>query len=119
MSIIQILILLFAVFAISRAVRQFRHGALTILWLIFWIVFWFVVAGVTLSPQTTDTIAKIAGVGRGADFVIYLSLIALFYLVFRLFVKIEDVEQEITKLVRRIAMEEDKGGQGKTKEDNI
>lgn len=119
MSIIQIFIIVFAIFAISRAVRQFRNGALTILWLIFWIVFWLIVSGVVLSPQTTDVIAKFVGVGRGADFIIYISLIVLFYLMFRLFVKIEDVEKEITKLVRKIAMEEDKGGQGKTEEDNI
>mgnify|MGYP001561203442 CR=1 FL=1 len=61
---------------------------------------------VALSPQTTDVIAKLVGVGRGADFIIYLSLIALFYLMFRLFGKIEDVEREITKLVRKLAIEE-------------
>ena len=108
MSIIQFLIPLFALFAITRAIRQFRAGALTIARLILWIVFWFVVAGVALVPQTTDTIARYVGVGRGADFVIYVSLVALFYLAFRLFVKIEDVEREVTQLVRKIALEEDK-----------
>ncbi len=106
MSLIQIFILLFALFAISRTLRQFRQGALSIAWLIFWIVFWIVVGYVALSPQTTDVIAKLVGVGRGADFIIYLSLIALFYLMFRLFGKIEDVEREITKLVRKLAIEE-------------
>ncbi|MBI2475239.1 DUF2304 family protein [Candidatus Uhrbacteria bacterium] len=120
MSLIQIFILLFALFAISRTLRQFRQGALSIAWLIFWIVFWIVVGGVAISPQTTDVIAKLVGVGRGADFVIYISLIALFYLIFRLFGKIEDVEREITKLVRKLAVEEeDKGGQMRTKEDNL
>jgi hypothetical protein len=106
MSIIQVLILLFALFAISRTIRQFKQGALSIAWLIVWIVFWIVVGIVVLSPQTTDAIAKLVGVGRGADFVIYISLVALFYLVFRMFVKIEDVEREITKLVRKLAIEE-------------
>ena len=106
MTIIQIFILLFALFAISRTLRQFRQGALSIVWLIFWIVFWIAVGGVALSPQTTDVVAKLVGVGRGADFMIYLSMIALFYLIFRLFGKIEDVEREITKLVRKLAIEE-------------
>ena len=106
MTIIQIFILLFALFAISRTLRQFRQGALSIVWLIFWIVFWIAVGGVALSPQTTDVVAKLVGVGRGADFIIYLSMIALFYLIFRLFGKIEDVEREITKLVRKLAIEE-------------
>jgi len=106
MTIIQIFILLFALFAISRTLRQFRQGALSIVWLIFWIVFWIAVGGVALSPQTTDVVAKLVGVGRGADFIIYLSMIALFYLMFKLFGKIEDVEREITKLVRKLAIEE-------------
>ncbi len=113
MSVIQILLILFALFAITRAIRQFRQGALTIAWLIVWVVFWLLVGGVTVAPQTTDILARIAGVGRGADFVFYVSIAALFYLVFRLFVKIEDVEREITRLVRKLAMEEGK------EEDNL
>lgn len=69
-------------------------------------MFWIAVGGVALSPQTTDVVAKLVGVGRGADFIIYLSMIALFYLMFKLFGKIEDVEREITKLVRKLAIEE-------------
>lgn len=76
-------------------------------------MFWIIVGGVTLSPQTTDTIAKLVGVGRGVDFIIYISIISLFYLVFRMFVKIEDVEREITKLVRKLAIEEKEVMDGK------
>ncbi|MBM5789753.1 DUF2304 family protein [Candidatus Parcubacteria bacterium] len=107
MTPIQFLIVLFALFAISRALRQFRRGALTIGRLMVWGLFWVAVSGVVLSPQTTDLIAQYAGVGRGADFIIYLSLTGLFYLVFRLFVKIEGVEREVTALVRKIALEDE------------
>ncbi|MEK7615277.1 MAG: DUF2304 family protein [Patescibacteria group bacterium] len=106
MPLIQLLIPLFALFAISRTVRQFRKGALTIAWLIVWILFWVLVSAIALSPNTTNIFAQFVGVGRGVDFVIYVSLIGLFYLVFRLFVKIEDVEREITRLVRKLAIEE-------------
>ncbi len=104
MSIIQILIILFVLFAISRTIRQFHAGALTLLFLMGWVFFWMVVGGVTLMPQTTDMLATILGVGRGVDVIIYLSIIALFYLGFRLFVKIEDLEREITHLVRTLAV---------------
>ncbi len=106
MSIIQVVIVLFAIFAISRTIRQFRAGALTLFWLAVWVLLWVAVGVITLMPQTTDVIATKLGVGRGVDVVIYLSLIALFYLVFRLFTKIEDVEREITRLVRKLALEE-------------
>ena len=106
MNVIQILIVAFALFAIVRAFMQFRRGRLPIGWLGFWILFWIGAGVVAVLPQTTDIAARIAGVGRGADFIIYLSLIALFYLVFRIFVKIEDVEREITRLVRKRALED-------------
>lgn len=106
MSIIQVLIIVFALFAITRTIRQLKKGALTMAWLLFWIVFWLVVVIVAALPQTADALARIVGVGRGADVVIYLSLIALFYLIFRLYVKIEQVEGEITRLVRKLALDE-------------
>lgn len=106
MTIIQIFIIFFAVFAILRAVRQFHRGALTRTWLLFWILFWASALVVAALPQTTDVIAAFVGVGRGADVVIYVSLLALFYLVFRLYVKIEQVEGEITRLVRKLSLDD-------------
>lgn len=105
MSIIQMLIIVFALFAITRTVLQFKRGTLTLAWLLFWIVFWLVAGVVAALPHTADTVAQFVGVGRGADVVIYLSLIALFYLIFRLYVKIEQVEGEITRLVRTLALD--------------
>jgi hypothetical protein len=106
MLIIQILIAAFSVFAIERTVRQYRQGRLPRVLFAFWILFWFVAAVVAVLPQTTQFAADIAGVGRGADLVIYLSLIALFYLAFRLYVKIEESERQITRLVRKLALED-------------
>ena len=106
MNIIQIIIIAVAVFAVSRALWQFRKGALTIAMLGFWVLFWVIAGVVAVLPQTTDTLAQFVGVGRGADAVIYLSLIILFSLVFRMFVRIEDTEREITRLVRSNALKD-------------
>jgi hypothetical protein len=106
MSIIQFLIVAFSVFAIARTFRQFRKGKLTLAFLFLWILFWVVVGIVVVLPQTTDALARFVGVGRGVDAIMYVSIIALFYAVFRLLVRIEDVEREITKLVRILAIGE-------------
>ena len=106
MSIIQILIIVFALFAVTRTVLQFKKGAVSRHWLLFWMLFWVGAGTVAALPQTADTLARIVGVGRGADVVIYLSLIVIFYLIFRLYVKIEQVESEITRLVRKLSMDE-------------
>jgi small membrane protein len=106
MNPIQILIIAFALWAITKTIMQFKKGALTIAWLFFWFFFWGVAGVVAALPQTTDVIANLVGVGRGADLVIYISLVALFYLVFRVYVKIEKTEREITRLVRKLAIDD-------------
>ncbi len=106
MTVIQIFIIAIALYSVSRALVQFRRGSLTIAWLIFWILFWIAAGTVAVLPQTTDVVARFFGVGRGADFIIYLSLIVLFAFSFRMFVKLEHVEREITSLVRKLAIEE-------------
>lgn len=106
MSMIQVLILAFALFAITRTILQFKRRAVTRRWLLFWILFWMTAGMVAALPQTADIVARFVGVGRGADVVIYTSLIVIFYLIFRLYVKIEQVESEITRLVRKLSLDD-------------
>lgn len=106
---IQILIALFALFAVVRTIRQFRAGRLSALWGAVWLVFWTVVVVLVFLPNTTQILADVLGVGRGADLVIYVALVALFYLQFKLFVKLESVEQEISTLVRKVALDDEEG----------
>ena len=71
-------------------------------------LFWFLIWGAALVgislPATTTKIAQIFGVGRGVDIIVYISLVLLFYLVFRIYVIIEDLRHEVTSIVREIAL---------------
>ena len=106
MTLIQLFIIAFALFVVTRVLKEFKRGGLTLAWLLFWMVFWIAVGTVVVLPQTTDVVARFVGVGRGADLILYLSVIGLFFLVFKIFAKVETVEQEITRLVRKLAIEE-------------
>ena len=66
MSVIQLIIIAFAVFAASRTVLRLRDGSVSLGWGVFWLAFWAAVAVVTLLPQTASAFAGILGVGRGA-----------------------------------------------------
>ncbi len=57
-----------------------------------------------LIPQTLGFISNLLGISRPVDVIIYLSIAVMFYLIFRLYVKIETAEQEITKIVREKAI---------------
>ncbi len=102
---IQIVLVGFALFAFSRVLLRFRRGGLPVIHLFLWAAFWGGVVVVAVHPQGANAVARLLGVGRGADVAIYLALLAIFYLLFRQFGKIEDLERQITRLVRVHALE--------------
>ncbi len=104
MTVIQIFIVAFVLFAVSRTVARFRDGSLSLAWLVFWCVLWTAAGVAALLPRTTEWFARLIGVGRGVDAVIYASIIFLFYLVFRIFLRLEKIEHDITLVVRKGAL---------------
>ncbi len=105
-SLIQILLVLFALFAITRVVLKARQRRIPTAWAVLLSLIWVALVIVSLLPQTTDLLAAQVGIGRGADLLVYLSIIGLFYLLFRLVVHHESLQQDITKLVRAIALKD-------------
>ncbi len=104
MTIIQSLLILFAVFGFAAAVSRYRRGGISFRQLALWSLLWLGMAGVVLRPETASIVARRIGVGRGADVVVYLSLAAIFYLLFRLLARLEDHERQITRLARELAL---------------
>ncbi len=104
--LIQVVVVLFAFYAGSRAVGRFRKGTLGLWELVVWLLFWVAVGVVVLIPNTTNQVAKFLGVGRGADAVFYLSLVGLSYAFFRLYLRLRHLEHELTLLVRKLALQE-------------
>lgn len=101
---IQLVLLAFILFAISRVLLRAREKNLSNQAAFFWFLVWVAALVGVLTPATTTRIASFFGVGRGVDVIVYISLVILFYLVFRIYVLIEDLRHEITFLVRQIAL---------------
>lgn len=59
-----------------------------------------------LFPDITTTIANKLGVGRGADLIFYTSILIFWFVVLKLYARIRRLEQVITKVVRRDAIDE-------------
>ena len=106
MHAIQIILTCFAVFAISRVLIRFRRGGLRLPNLGLWLLFWVLVVVATLRPEATDLLARWVGVGRGVDTAMYLGFLMIFYLVFRLFTKLEDLDRQLTRVVRANAIKD-------------
>ena len=71
-----------------------------------WLVFWIAAAAAFISPESLTFLANLLGIGRGADLVLYTAVVVVFYLMFRIFVRLEKMERGITKVVRKDTLDE-------------
>ncbi|MBI1970898.1 DUF2304 family protein [Candidatus Woesearchaeota archaeon] len=115
MIILQIIIVVFVLFALSRVILRLRDKQISIAEFLFWTAVWIGVLVVLFVPGVMTMIALRAGVSRGVDIAIYVGITLLFYLVFRLYVKLDAVDQNVTKLVRIIALERESSVRRKRK----
>jgi len=104
----QIILSVFLLFALSRVYLRLKGGQLRLGEFLFWFgLFILALAGV-IEPGFTTYVAKLIGIGRGADVVMYGSIALLFYLIFRTNIMIEDLRHEITEAIRKEAIREAK-----------
>ena len=104
MEPIQIIAIIFALFALSRATLRLKDKSINNLQFMFWGLIWTIVIVVAFIPNITSSISQIFGIGRGMDLVVYVSIALLFYLMFRLYIKMDKLDRNITKVVRKIAL---------------
>ena len=100
MHLIQFIIFIFIIFVILKIFSRFREKNLTLKELAGWVIFWLAVAAIIALPQSTVFLARVLGVGRGADVIVYISIVVIFYIIFKIQVKFEKIERDITKIVR-------------------
>jgi len=93
----------------------YRQGKFGTLGLLFWFFLWIGAAIIILFPNSTSVVAHLLGIARGSDLILYLSVILIFYLLFRVFVRLEQIDQGITQVVRALALRE--SGPSEVKED--
>ncbi|MBU1975635.1 MAG: DUF2304 family protein [Nanoarchaeota archaeon] len=106
---IQIIALIFGLFALSRVFLRLKDGNLSRREFVFWTVIWVALLVFAFIPDITTSIAMKLGIERGMNLIASIGIILLFYLMFRLYIKVEGINQEITKIVRELAIEKEKG----------
>jgi hypothetical protein len=57
-----------------------------------------------ISPATTDDVAKVVGVGRGADLVTYISIVAILFVLVHYYTKFVELQRNLTQLAREMAI---------------
>lgn len=116
MIIYQPIGIIIGILGLIIAFIRFREGKSSLGMLIFWLVIWISIIMVSIYPSSTTFFANIFGIGRGLDLILILGLIGCYYLIFKIYTMIEQVESEITDLVREIALNNENNKNNNEKE---
>lgn len=93
-------IALIAIIYLYQRVSQNKSS----LYYILWIILWFIIIIFAFVPDLSNSLAKLFGIARGLDFLVIVAIIFMFYLIFKLYVKIDRIQQDMTAIVREIAL---------------
>jgi len=105
-QIIALVIILFFVFRLfGQKMKHKISGNEFGLWLGFWII----AAAAIIFIKDIDRLVKSFGFsGAGINFLIYLAVLALFYLIFRLRLDLAKMDKNLTELARQNALNDKK-----------
>jgi len=101
----QIIALIIIAFILARLFWQKQKEKISASEFIFWLVFWCVSALAIIFLKWIDLVVSDLGFSStGINFLIYLGMVLLFYLIFKINLKLEKMDREITKIVREEAL---------------
>lgn len=104
MSFSQLLLSTIIIFIIYKTIKSYKRGNLSKIFTLTWLLLWVGVLFFIFEQHLLIRLAHLVGISRGVDLVIYLSIILTFYLIYRIFANLNDLNQKITKIAREHAL---------------
>ena len=98
--------ILLAVIAISKSYVDFRTRMESIQMFVFWVLTWTAIVLVALYPAIIDFFLSYSRAGLGTFF--GMGLVFLLFVAYRLYVKLERVEQKLTKTIQELALRQER-----------
>ena len=108
----QIVAVLIIIFFFFRLFLQKKKKQISANEFSFWFIFWFVSLIAILFIKHIDKfVANLGFSGSGIEILFYMAVIILIYLIFRLRIRQEKIEKNITKIVREISINDKKNNE--------
>ena len=82
--IIQVILIFIILVFLFRLFLKLKNQETSKKDFLLWFLIWILAIVIIAYPQGTVLVANKVGIGRGADLVVYVSVIAIFFLLFRL-----------------------------------
>lgn len=102
-SLITYITVFITAFLTLKTAVKFRENEFNAVQASIWGAIWITISVLSLLPDTTTFFANLLGIGRGVDLAVYIAILALLFFVFKLYAKLNELEQELTTLVRELA----------------
>jgi hypothetical protein len=100
-GLVLMLFSLLAAVTLSAAFRGIVRKRIAVMWLAIWTAG----AGAIIWPRSTVVVARSFGIGRGADLLLYVSVLLMLVGFFYVYGRFRRLDRQITVLVRRLALE--------------
>lgn len=108
MILYQYIGLIIGIIGIIVTFLRFKDGKMSLNMVMVWSAIWILLIIFSVYPDTTSLMASVTGIGRGLDLILIIGLIGCYYFIFKIYNMMENIEEEITHLVREIALEKGK-----------
>ncbi len=101
----QVIALIIVSFFLARLFWQKQKGQIKAGEFVFWLIFWLIAGfAIIFIKQIDNLVAGLGFSGSGIEVLIYLAVVVLFYLIFKIRIKLAKIEKDITNIVRGIAI---------------
>jgi len=96
---------LIGILAIFQGYSKYKKSQYNLKVFVFWTFAWTSMIIFALFPSVTTYLSKILKLDRPVDAVLYPSIVLLYYLVFVLYMKIENYNKQLTRIIQKDAVQ--------------
>lgn len=102
----QIIVPLFSFLMVAYAWSLMLRQKKTIWEAILWTIFWCAIAYVAFAPNSLQYLSSVTGIKKNENAVTFTAIGIVFFIIFYMIMRIEELEQRLTKIVRDKALDE-------------
>ena len=96
----QFIFVIIIIFIIYKTLAGYKRNRLSKYFTVVWLLLWAFILFILFDQALLSRMAQMLGIGRGVDLAVYTSVIVIFYLIYVIFTKLQEIEKKITSLVR-------------------
>jgi len=101
-----LLLTIFVAFVLLRLLLRYRDGDVSLWRALAWTGLWVSIVVISWRPEISEALTKWSGVGRPVDLLYAVSIVFLFYALLSIYLRLDRMQQQLTQLVREMALKD-------------